>query len=493
MPKSYPICLNEDEVNPEMFVKSIDNKEYQMAHSSAEKCQADYGFSLESTHFCGTEVYSEQCRIGAGTAAVTINSAGHPVLSGIYIGKDTDQTCNKDNFSTGIFANVGSYATWLKSAARHLADYHDENYVQPTSEQISAFDAAYSEAENKCSAPFASVQVKFAAGFDGNFDDLGKLHGGKEITKFDEWNFLANIDGKCSGTFIGGKFIVTAAHCCLGQIVGAKVSFGTVAEAKVSRHWSHPDFVVSTFANNVCVIELDTDLTDHSGVEPLCFRDSNLYFSTNDNIVPGYIAGYGEMNNGLKVANTATVAIMPQSECKRAYRRVYDENTQFCAGSSQGGVDACKGDSGGPLVTIGVNSNRELSGIFIYGQGCGQDSTTAPGVYLDLNSYRGWIYDIIAAAITVTDTKPTLSADAEAQLELEEIKEIGSFLMPSEVNSYYCASPFDSPQRSILNKLEYDALSAKEGFRMASWPFSVNFHRKCSGVLINSNSVLTSA
>ena len=96
---------------------------------------------MNDTQFCGTEVYSEQCQIGAGTAIVSINSAGHPVLAGIYVGKDTDSTCNKDNFSTGVFANVGLYSNWLKSASAQLGNYHDENYVQPTAEQVAEFDS----------------------------------------------------------------------------------------------------------------------------------------------------------------------------------------------------------------------------------------------------------------------------------------------------------------------------------------------------------------
>ena len=432
-----------------------------------------------------------------------MDSNNNPVLSGIYIGSDDDNTCDGQNLSTGIFSDIKAYSGWLHAAAQEMAGYHEDNYIQPTAEELDSFKNLYNNARTACTAPFANVQIKAAAegrSFSSEeFSTSGKIHGGDKVKDFNSWSFLANIADKCTGTFIGGKFILTAAHCCLGDNTGATVSFGDVATAKVSRHWSHPDFDMASFANDACIVELDTDYSDSEVIFPICFRDLDLHFSTEGNISPAFIAGYGEDAEGNSgVANSATVAVLSDAECNRAHGDVFEAENQFCAGFSDGGVDSCSGDSGGPLVTVDVNNVREIAGIFIYGQGCGQGDAS-PGVYLSLKNYTGWIYDVISAAVAVEaaseEATPTPSPEQQQQaadVEIEDFQEVQTYQLGSAVDNYFCPSEYDSSQRNILSKLKYDAMAAANA-QFASWPFVANIQKKCSAVLISGNALLTSA
>ena len=538
-PKTFPICLNEGDHSLKMFVKSLDQNEYQMDFSNKQDCGMDHGKDLEDYQFCGTEYQSAQCKLGPGAAAVSLNESGVPVLSGIYIGGENDNTCDMMNTSTGVFSDIRAYSGWLRSAAQEMSGYHKENYVKPTKEQLAAFKLSYQNARTECNNPFTSVQIKagfpgenklfmgearpyvgpvtsddefedlrgegfegfegfggFDTGFDASFFDSGnadRIMGGEVITNFDEWSFLANLDNKCSGAFIGGRFVVTAAHCCIGDNTGASVSFGNGVQTTVSRFWSHSEFDVETFAHDVCILELAHDLTDY-GVDSICLRELSLHFSTAESISPAFIAGYGKTETTSNAANSATVAILSQTECERAYGDFFSSNEQFCAGFSDGGVDSCSADTGGPLVTVDMNGVRELAGIFVFGQGCNKGSN-APGVYLNLRPYTGWIYDTIAASLSVTGGEREEGSREEASREigLMKIKETQEYALPDNIDSMQCPSTYDSSQANIINKLNYEVMSRQDGFEMASWPFAVNVQKACSGALISQSAIVTSA
>lgn len=101
----------------------------------------------------------------------------------------------------------------------------------------------------------------------------------------------------------------------------------------------------------------------------------------------GDTTGYGAYASTLRAA---TVRVLPDSECVRAYpggtQGAYDASSMLCAGETTGGRDACQGDSGGPLVARG-----SLVGLVSWGSGCG--SPGSPGVYTRVSAAIGWMAD----------------------------------------------------------------------------------------------------
>ena len=71
----------------------------------------------------------------------------------------------------------------------------------------------------------------------------------------------------------------------------------------------------------------------------------------------------------------------------------YKPDIAFCAGYSEGGLDACQGDSGGPVMrqlTMSDGTTRWVQiGIVSWGEGCGVAGRY--GVYTRLSSYTDWI------------------------------------------------------------------------------------------------------
>ena len=60
----------------------------------------------------------------------------------------------------------------------------------------------------------------------------------------------------------------------------------------------------------------------------------------------------------------------------------------FCAGSLEGGLDACQGDSGGPMLKERGGA-VEVVGVVSWGIGCGQPGKL--GVYTNVSYYYDWI------------------------------------------------------------------------------------------------------
>lgn len=229
------------------------------------------------------------------------------------------------------------------------------------------------------------------------------------------------INHSCGAVYLGGRFVLTAAHC-IGDMDDAlyfdrrRVHLGSVRIDgqrnlfKIRKVVTHANFNSSTLQNDIALIELAKVPTrlrylrsarlpsapaQPSGDVPLLLsgwgfsrpatRSSNIWTLSGQRQLPA-------QPNLLK----GTVWVQPTDVCRNnrhfRARNIDIYPGQLCVGSPQG-VDSCRGDSGGPLV----DSNSEvLIGIVSGSAACGLVGT--PSIFADVGYYRDWIDRAKAAA-----------------------------------------------------------------------------------------------
>ncbi|MFJ9058356.1 S1 family peptidase [Streptomyces sp. NPDC102409] len=207
----------------------------------------------------------------------------------------------------------------------------------------------------------------------------------------------------CGGVAIAPTKVLTAAHCLREDVLGAAVTdvrdLRVIAgrdelsgpggqEISVRSTWVNPGYDPHTNSGDLAVLTLDRALPE-GDVIPMAGAGSAAYEPGTAAAVYGWgdTTGYGAYASTLRAA---TVRVLPDSECVRAYpggtQGAYDASSMLCAGETAGGRDACQGDSGGPLVARG-----SLVGLVSWGSGCG--SPGSPGVYTRVSAAIGWMAD----------------------------------------------------------------------------------------------------
>ena len=182
----------------------------------------------------------------------------------------------------------------------------------------------------------------------------------------------SSYGGKCSGTIIDDRWILTAAHCCEGMA-------------------EHTLFIG----------DHQNGIFDETGTEQIMIADTVVIHPERANIKKHH-------NNfdacllrtprsiGLGSAPGVAAACLPTQSPKHG-EAFYANSDEICAGLpdsgdaddlSDGGKDACQGDSGGPLV-CDRDGTLTLTGIVSWGYGCAEDGR--PGVYGDVFEYNNWI------------------------------------------------------------------------------------------------------
>jgi len=194
---------------------------------------------------------------------------------------------------------------------------------------------------------------------------------------------------RCGGAWMGGKNILTAAHCCDGVSASSvSVRMGSSRHASggdvydVARVISHPSYDDFDISNDACILVLEETPTN-SVATPVDLPSSAMSIPEGASFV---VSGWGTTSEGGSLPSTlrqVTVPYVNDDDCSDAYGSgniVGD--VMICAG--EGGKDSCQGDSGGPMTYMGTHV-----GIVSWGYGCARPAY--PGVYAQTDAFLDFI------------------------------------------------------------------------------------------------------
>ncbi|XP_032079579.1 complement factor I-like isoform X2 [Thamnophis elegans] len=203
----------------------------------------------------------------------------------------------------------------------------------------------------------------------------------------------------CGGTYIGGCWVLTAAHCVqrshlqiyriwTGMLDSIKY-ITRIETYSLKNMIIHENYNSETYENDIALLEMRTKNKgtpcSPPDTVPLCIPWSQYMFRGGQQCkVSGW--GLGEASKKQIVLKWGYVNLM--DNCSEIYKNRYFKGME-CAGTDDGSVDACKGDSGGPLVCFDSNNVGYLWGIVGRRETCGERGQ--PGLYTKVALYFEWI------------------------------------------------------------------------------------------------------
>ncbi|TWD38754.1 secreted trypsin-like serine protease [Vibrio crassostreae] len=239
-------------------------------------------------------------------------------------------------------------------------------------------------------------------------DVSARIINGEEATQ-GNWPFMAALvsrnvnayDGQfCGASFIGERYVLTAAHCVEGngrEDLDVVIGVSNLSASQAAQHryavdniYVHEYYNSAATGNDIAIIEL----VEKPAESVVNLVDGYVRGNLNDGQMLT-VMGWGDQDASDGYSSKSelyqvNVPLVNQYQCNTVPYSGYSSigSDAFCAGYSDGGYDSCQGDSGGPIV-VSTNGVYEQLGIVSWGKGCAE--ANAYGVYTNISYFDDWI------------------------------------------------------------------------------------------------------
>ncbi|XP_037396813.1 complement factor I-like isoform X2 [Pygocentrus nattereri] len=236
-----------------------------------------------------------------------------------------------------------------------------------------------------------------------------RMVGGQEALPWQfQWQAALKEEGRfrCGGVYLGGCWVLTAAHCVRAKPELFRVMLSlwhktkpldTTEAVAVKNIIIHKDYNPRTYQNDIALVQLEElglfekCLHPNPTVRPVCVPWSTLQFQHGDTCT---LTGWGKNREGVGSDVLKWTNVTITGNCEDHYKDRFLDGME-CAGDS----DSCHGESGGPLVCKDASGLSYVWGIVSWGEKCGEAGS--PGVYTKVAHYFEWIrFHIGRSAVT---------------------------------------------------------------------------------------------
>lgn len=252
------------------------------------------------------------------------------------------------------------------------------------------------------------------------------------ITAIDEFPWMAllkyntsrGIKAGCGGVIISNRFVLTAAHCIVGNVARSlgKPILVTLGEynledvkncddgygvpvcneaidVKIESVFVHENHTTPPDRrNDIALIKMESEIAFDLFISPICLPNKDIIAQL---FVPDrymFICGWGQYKkNDPSLSNIKQKALVPvvdTDRCHYIYHRnriELEKEKVICAGGN--GSDTCPGDSGGPLMAsldVDGDTRYYALGIVSFGpRDCGLKGI--PAIYTNVEYFMDWI------------------------------------------------------------------------------------------------------
>ncbi|XP_017104148.2 serine protease 7-like [Drosophila bipectinata] len=256
---------------------------------------------------------------------------------------------------------------------------------------------------------------------------MNKIYNGND-TAIDEFVWMALLEYvnrtgsrefSCGGSLINNRYVLTAAHCVIGEIVEEVGNLTTVrlGEYDTSKDLDcidnncnqpiidrsievaivHPEYdpLSKDRTHDIALLRLDHPVVLNEYIQPVCLPlvSTRQAINTGELLV---VSGWGRITTARRstIKQKLNVPVFDHATCQKKFatKKIKLIESQLCAGGEYY-KDSCDGDSGGPLMREGFNNAWYQEGVVSIGHACGLEGW--PAVYTRVSDYVDWIQETI--------------------------------------------------------------------------------------------------